>query len=208
MSCLDSHSDGTHSLQSIHCWASDVMLHFSKSDEETNSSTSSMILMLSIMPNKWHLFSCQVMERTMMRPRWDSIFDHKNISKITTKICFKEGMKRLNVSVFMCVSQDISELYQIFSDEVLGSGQFGVVYGGTHRHTGRPVAVKVIDKTRFPTKQEEQSKNEVSILQVWVQDAIFPTIQTLVLFLLLLYRPYVCVSETVSSRSHSFRRDV
>ncbi len=34
-----SHSDGTHSLQSIHWGASDVMLHFSKSDEETNSST-------------------------------------------------------------------------------------------------------------------------------------------------------------------------
>ncbi len=26
---LDSHSDGTHSLQRIHCWVSDVMLHFS-----------------------------------------------------------------------------------------------------------------------------------------------------------------------------------
>ncbi len=36
----DSHSDGTHSLQSIHCWTSDGMLHFSKYDEETNSSTS------------------------------------------------------------------------------------------------------------------------------------------------------------------------
>ncbi len=31
ISCLDSHSDGTHSLQRIHCWASDVKLHFSKS---------------------------------------------------------------------------------------------------------------------------------------------------------------------------------
>ncbi len=31
ISCLDSHSDGTHSLQRIHCWASDGMLHFSKS---------------------------------------------------------------------------------------------------------------------------------------------------------------------------------
>ncbi len=29
----DSHSDGTHSLQSIHCWDTDAMLHFSKSDE-------------------------------------------------------------------------------------------------------------------------------------------------------------------------------
>ncbi len=38
----DSHSDGTHSLQSIHCWDTDVILHFSKSDEETNSSTSWM----------------------------------------------------------------------------------------------------------------------------------------------------------------------
>uniref|UniRef100_A0A4W4FX68 Protein kinase C n=1 Tax=Electrophorus electricus TaxID=8005 RepID=A0A4W4FX68_ELEEL len=56
-------------------------------------------------------------------------------------------------------------LYQIFSDEVLGSGQFGVVYGGTHRHTGRLVAVKVIDKTRFPTTHQRQSRNEAAILQ-------------------------------------------
>ncbi len=31
ISCLDSHSDGTHSLQRIHWWASDVMMNFSKS---------------------------------------------------------------------------------------------------------------------------------------------------------------------------------
>ncbi len=30
ISCLDSHSDGTHSPQSIHCWANDATLHFSK----------------------------------------------------------------------------------------------------------------------------------------------------------------------------------
>ncbi len=42
ISCLDSHSDGTHSLQSIHWWISDGILHFSKSDEETNSATSQM----------------------------------------------------------------------------------------------------------------------------------------------------------------------
>ncbi len=34
ISCLDSHSDGTHSLQRIHWWASDVMLHFSKFSKE------------------------------------------------------------------------------------------------------------------------------------------------------------------------------
>ncbi|KFM62363.1 Serine/threonine-protein kinase D1, partial [Stegodyphus mimosarum] len=60
---------------------------------------------------------------------------------------------------------DISLQYQIFPEEVLGSGQFGVVYGGVHRTSGRAVAIKVIEKVRFPTKQEAQLKNEVSILQ-------------------------------------------
>ncbi|EDO41241.1 predicted protein, partial [Nematostella vectensis] len=60
---------------------------------------------------------------------------------------------------------DISQLYQVFPDEILGSGQFGIVYGGVHRQSGREVAVKVIDKLRFPTKQEAQLKNEVAILK-------------------------------------------
>uniref|UniRef100_A0AAZ3NSI6 Serine/threonine-protein kinase n=1 Tax=Oncorhynchus tshawytscha TaxID=74940 RepID=A0AAZ3NSI6_ONCTS len=60
---------------------------------------------------------------------------------------------------------DIGMVYQIFADEILGSGQFGVVYGGKHRKSGRDVAVKVIDKLRFPTKQESQLRNEVAILQ-------------------------------------------
>ncbi|XP_018409674.1 PREDICTED: serine/threonine-protein kinase D1 isoform X2 [Nanorana parkeri] len=60
---------------------------------------------------------------------------------------------------------DISSVYQIFPDEVLGSGQFGIVYGGKHRKTGRDVAIKIIDKLRFPTKQESQLRNEVAILQ-------------------------------------------
>merc|ERR1711971_875028 len=60
---------------------------------------------------------------------------------------------------------EISKAYQIFPDEVLGSGQFGIVYGGVHRISGRAVAIKVIDKLRFPTKQEAALKNEVQILQ-------------------------------------------
>ena len=38
-------------------------------------------------------------------------------------------------------------------------------YKGAHRKTNRPVAIKVIDKMRFPTKQADQLKNEVCILQ-------------------------------------------
>ncbi len=34
------------------------------------------------------------------------------------------------VCVCVCAFQDISSVYQIFTDEVLGSGQFGVVYKG------------------------------------------------------------------------------
>ncbi|XP_045502456.1 serine/threonine-protein kinase D1 [Colias croceus] len=60
---------------------------------------------------------------------------------------------------------EMAQLYQIHPDEVLGSGQFGIVYAGLHRDTARPVAIKVIDKLRFPTKQEAQLKNEVAILQ-------------------------------------------
>jgi protein kinase D len=40
------------------------------------------------------------------------------------------------------------------------------LFTGVHRESGREVAVKVIDKLRFPTKQEAQLKNEVAILKV------------------------------------------
>lgn len=43
---------------------------------------------------------------------------------------------------------------------------FYALPSGKHRKTGRDVAVKVIDKLRFPTKQESQLRNEVAILQV------------------------------------------
>ncbi|XP_053098069.1 serine/threonine-protein kinase D3 isoform X3 [Pangasianodon hypophthalmus] len=88
-------------------------------------------------------------------------------------VCSSHGQgkdHKLSISISVSNSQitenvDISSVYQIFADEVLGSGQFGIVYGGKHRKTKRDVAIKVIDKMRFPTKQESQLRNEVAILQ-------------------------------------------
>ena len=62
--------------------------------------------------------------------------------------------------------QEFSQLYQIFLDEILGSGQFGICYGGIHRKTGKHVAVKLIDKSKFPSNKEDALRTEVEILQV------------------------------------------
>uniref|UniRef100_A0A915C001 Protein kinase C n=1 Tax=Parascaris univalens TaxID=6257 RepID=A0A915C001_PARUN len=61
--------------------------------------------------------------------------------------------------------QEFSQLYQIFADEILGSGQFGTVYGGIQRKTGKHVAVKLIDKLKFPSNKEAALRTEVDILQ-------------------------------------------
>ncbi|KAL3999129.1 Protein kinase domain family protein [Acanthocheilonema viteae] len=61
-----------------------------------------------------------------------------------------------------------TELYQILGDKTLGSGQFGTVYAGVHRQSGREVAVKVIAKDRFSKKSSagvETLRSEVAILQ-------------------------------------------
>ncbi|VDK53282.1 unnamed protein product, partial [Anisakis simplex] len=61
--------------------------------------------------------------------------------------------------------REFSQLYQIFVDEVLGSGQFGTVYGGIQRKSGKHVAVKLIDKMKFPSSKEVALKTEVEILR-------------------------------------------
>ena len=49
--------------------------------------------------------------------------------------------------------------------QILGSGQFGTVYGGIHRKSGKHVAVKLIDKLKFPPNKEDLLRTEVQILQ-------------------------------------------
>ncbi|KAG8449601.1 hypothetical protein GDO86_016300 [Hymenochirus boettgeri] len=102
---------------------------------------------------------------------WERAIQHA-LMPVHSKGTNGESSQHRDVSISISVSNcqvqenvDISSVYQIFPDEVLGSGQFGVVYGGKHRKTGRDVAIKIIDKLRFPTKQESQLRNEVAILQ-------------------------------------------
>uniref|UniRef100_A0A4W5MYN0 protein kinase C n=1 Tax=Hucho hucho TaxID=62062 RepID=A0A4W5MYN0_9TELE len=101
---------------------------------------------------------------------WEIAIQHALMPAISKGL--SHGSRHNDVSISISVSNcqiqenvDISSVYQIFPDEVLGSGQFGIVYGGKHRKTGRDVAIKIIDKLRFPTKQESQLRNEVAILQ-------------------------------------------
>ena len=48
---------------------------------------------------------------------------------------------------------------------------------GYHKRTHRDVAVKVIDKLRFPTKQEQQLKKEVSMLHVSVDYRLLSSLE-------------------------------
>uniref|UniRef100_A0A8C1ISB8 Serine/threonine-protein kinase n=1 Tax=Cyprinus carpio TaxID=7962 RepID=A0A8C1ISB8_CYPCA len=101
---------------------------------------------------------------------WEMAIQHSLMPVIAKGISHGGHHKEVSISISVSNCQiqenvDISTVYQIFPDEVLGSGQFGIVYGGKHRKTGRDVAIKIIDKLRFPTKQESQLRNEVAILQ-------------------------------------------
>ncbi|OQV19912.1 Serine/threonine-protein kinase D1 [Hypsibius exemplaris] len=61
--------------------------------------------------------------------------------------------------------EDIHAYYQLYPDDVLGAGQFGIVYEATHRPTGKKWAVKVTDKPRLSAKEAARMKAEVEILR-------------------------------------------
>ncbi|XP_061676323.1 serine/threonine-protein kinase D1 isoform X11 [Syngnathoides biaculeatus] len=99
---------------------------------------------------------------------WEMAIRHALMPAVSTGVSRHTEEIPISISVSNCHVQenvDINSIYQIFPDEVLGSGQFGIVYGGKHRKSSRDVAIKIIDKLRFPTKQESQLRNEVAILQ-------------------------------------------
>ncbi|CAJ0592017.1 unnamed protein product [Cylicocyclus nassatus] len=93
-----------------------------------------------------------------------SISGQKRASDMAKLKVPNEGEKsRLGATIQS--EQEFSQLYQLFAEEVLGSGQFGTVYGGIHRKSGKHVAVKLIDKLKFPPNKEDLLRAEVHILQ-------------------------------------------
>ena len=69
-------------------------------------------------------------------------------------------------------ANSIQDIYQIFTDEILGSGQFGTVYSAKHRKKGFDVAIKCVDKKRFPQKENQQLRHEVTVLSGLDQQGI------------------------------------
>jgi hypothetical protein len=61
---------------------------------------------------------------------------------------------------------NLEDEYVLNPKELLGSGQFGQVYGGICKSNNKPVAIKVIDKSRFKDFQFETTvfQNEITIL--------------------------------------------
>lgn len=57
-----------------------------------------------------------------------------NLKNLSLQLAIlSNASKKLTANSFVLIlSQDIGTVYQIFADEVLGSGQFGVVYGGAY----------------------------------------------------------------------------
>ena len=74
--------------------------------------------------------------------------------------------KSLKITAPKYEEKSLQEEYTINPRELLGSGQFGQVYGGVCNANYQPVAIKVIDKTRFKDFHAETSvfQNEITIL--------------------------------------------
>lgn len=66
--------------------------------------------------------------------------------------------------VCVCVFQDISSVYQIFTDEVLGSGQFGVVYRGESMTTVLHREAKIREHRSISFCPQALTGNQVDVL--------------------------------------------
>uniref|UniRef100_A0A8R1DGC4 Protein kinase domain-containing protein n=2 Tax=Caenorhabditis japonica TaxID=281687 RepID=A0A8R1DGC4_CAEJA len=90
-----------------------------------------------------------------------SVVGGKRVDKLKVPTEGDSGHLGTNIQT----EHEFSQLYQIFAEEILGSGQFGTVYGGIQRRSGQHVAVKLIDKLKFPPNKEDLLRTEVHILE-------------------------------------------
>ena len=82
---------------------------------------------------------------------------------MTWQVWIKGRRISLKIQAPKYEEKNLEEEYIINPHELLGSGQFGQVYGGVCKSDNKPVAIKVIDKTRFRTQKDFQ--NETSVFQ-------------------------------------------
>jgi Ca2+-binding EF-hand superfamily protein len=61
--------------------------------------------------------------------------------------------------------RSILDYYDV-SKKVLGKGKFGIVKLGTHKKTGKEIAVKMVSKTEMSPEDLELQRNEIEILKV------------------------------------------
>ena len=61
-------------------------------------------------------------------------------------------------------TKDFADLYDMTEKEILGMGRFGMVFGGTMRRNGVPVAIKKIQMTQCTQKDRENIEQEAAYL--------------------------------------------
>ena len=71
----------------------------------------------------------------------------------------------LPLSLFFSPFLDFLDFVQQYIVLCTKTPSFLCPHAGQNRHTAKPVAVKIIDKLRFPHKHESQLRTEVTILQ-------------------------------------------
>ncbi len=120
ISCLDSHSDGTHSLQWIHWWASNVMLNFSKSvlmkkwthlhlgwpdvsQYEVNSSFKSVQTSKHNLYWLPHAASLMAKEKSIVWERMDCLFRQRS-TVLSVKVLGCEDKQKTSCSVAMVIA--------------------------------------------------------------------------------------------------------
>ncbi len=107
ISCLDSHSDGTHSLQSIHWWANDAMLHFSQNQFPWRNNPISLVYLVNycfktILQFKVNMTSNPALKLGILGYKWLAYFAF--LSYAFSFICiYKLKINKLNQLVPLTV---------------------------------------------------------------------------------------------------------